>query len=235
MKKPVIGINLDHEESGEYSDYPFYALRKNYFDAVSKAGGIAIGIPYDMNNLGYFIDTLDGILIPGGHFDIPTEYYSKEKQHSSVKLKPGRSEFEFSLIRGFLEQDKPILGICGGMQVIAVELGATLYQDIATEAPDALNHEVKDRESSAHKIIIEEGSLLHKIVKRKELGVNTSHHQAAKSEGKNLIASAKSEDGIIEAVESKRHKFCLGLQWHPEYLIHKEELEIFKAFIDSCK
>ncbi len=234
-KKPVIAINLDMEESGDYSNYPYYALRKNYFDSIEKAGGIALGIPYEMDNLDFYLDICDGLLIPGGHFDIPTEFYTKAESHSSVKLKPGRSQFEFAMINKFLEADKPVLGICGGEQVIAVALGCTLIQDIASEVKGALEHEVKDRESAAHIIKIKENTLLHKIIGKTELGVNTSHHQAVKDLGKDVLASAYSSDGIIEAIESKKHKFCLGVQWHPEYLFNDEELEIFKAFVNSCK
>lgn len=234
-KKPVIAINLDMEESGEYSDYPFYALRKNYFDAIEKAGGISLAIPYQMNDLDFYTNLCDGLLIPGGHFDIPPEFYTDDAQHSSVKLKSGRTEFEFAMINAFLEQNKPVLGICGGMQVIAVALGGKLIQDISSEVPDALEHEVKNREFAAHTIKIEENSLLHKITGKLSLGVNSSHHQAAKDLGNRLKATAHTEDGIIEAIEAPEYKFCLGTQWHPEYLFNNEELNIFESFVNYCK
>lgn len=234
-KKPVIAINLDLEESGDYSDYPYYVLRKNYFDAIEKAGGIALGIPYEKDNLNFYLENCDGLLIPGGHFDIPTEFYTKSETHSTVKLKPGRSEFEFAMIHKFLEANKPVLGICGGEQVIAVALGCTLIQDITSEVAHCLEHEVKNREADAHKITIKKNSLLHKITNKDELGVNSSHHQAVKDLGKNIIACAHSSDGVIEAIESTEYKFCLGVQWHPEYLFNHEELNIFKSFVDSCK
>lgn len=238
-QKPLIGIILDEEEGaskdGSYSDYPFYALRKNYFDSVSKAGGTPIALPYSIDDIDNYLELIDGLVIAGGHFDISPAFYGNSDIHETVKLKPKRTQFEFGITEKALKMNMPVLGICGGEQLLAVVMGGTLVQDIPSEIPDAIEHEVKNRECAAHEITILEGSLLHKIIGKTSMGVNTSHHQSVEDTGPELIATAHTEDGVIEAIESNKYKYCLGLQWHPEYLFNTEELRIFKSFVDSCK
>ena len=238
-KKPLIGVILDEESGGnaegKYSDYPYYALRKNYFDSVAKAGGTPIALPYQLDEIVNYLDLIDGLLVAGGNFDISPEMYGEDTIHESVKTKPLRTQFEFGITRKALELDMPVLGICGGEQLIAVVLGATLVQDIPSEIENCLEHEIKNRESAAHPIKILEGSMLHKMIGKTELGVNTSHHQSVKNVGEHLIASAHTSDGVVEAIESTKHKYCFGTQWHPEYLFNNEELNIFTSFVDSCK
>jgi putative glutamine amidotransferase len=231
--KPIIGITLDSEKGGGYSEYPFYALRKGYFDAVEKHGGTPIGLPY--SDADRFINMIDGLLIPGGSFDIPPEMYGEKIAHSTVTTKDIRTNFEFAITKLALKHNKPILGICGGEQLINVACGGSLIQDIPAEIKNALNHEVKNREAPAHEVSVVEGSLLHKITGKLSIGTNTSHHQAVKDVGENLIINAKTSDGVIEGIEHTKHKFCLGLQWHPEYLFCDADSKIFDAFIKSCR
>lgn len=237
MKKPLIGIILDQEEGaeGKYSVFPFYALRQNYFDAVERAGGVPFAIPYANSSIENYLSILDGLIIAGGNFDIPPEFYGENKIHETVTTKRGRTDFEFGMTRKFIDSNKAVLGICGGMQLINVVCGGSLIQDIPSEVKNSLKHEVKDRTKPAHKIKIKQGSFLNSIVGKTEFGVNTAHHQAVKEPAKNLIASAMCEDGIIEAIEAPDKKFVLGTQWHPEYLICEEDVAMFKKFVESCK
>ena len=235
-KKPLIGIGLDLEENGgEYSPYPFYALRKNYFDIITQFGGVPVAIPYDIENIERFTSLCDGLIIPGGNFDVPPEYYGATYNHEKNTLKNFRTEFEFKITRSFLQTGKPILGICGGMQLLNVVLGGTLIQDIATEVPNALEHEVKNREAIAHEITIDKKSKFYDIIGRKEIiGVNTAHHQAAGEVGEWVLASAKTSDGIIEVIEKEDHQFCIGVQYHPEYLVTEHDEKLIAAFIEAC-
>jgi putative glutamine amidotransferase len=231
VKKPRIGIVLDNEPGGGYSEYPYYVLREHYFNAVVKAGGIPIGIDHTLENIDDYLDLLDGLLMPGGDYDIPPSAYGDSKVHESVVTKVGRLDFDWKITQKFLDTDKPILGICAGEQLLAVMLGGTLIQHIETD----IDHYLSDREMVAHNITVTEGTLLHKIVGATKLGVNSHHHQSVKTVSDKFVASARSSDGIIEAIEVKNKKFCLGVQWHPEFINDQNELRIFTAFVDACR
>jgi putative glutamine amidotransferase len=166
MKKPLIGIVLDNETSGDYSSYPYYVLRRHYFDAIEKAGGIPLGIHHSEEFVGDYLHLLDGLLMPGGDYDIPPEVYGDTAIHESVVTKKERLQFDWNLTQMFLEADKPILGICAGEQLLAVMLGGTLIQDIKSASSTSLEHYLDDRASPAHNISIEEGTLLKKILKK---------------------------------------------------------------------
>ncbi len=235
MRKPLIGIVLDNEEKGAYSEYPYYVLRKHYFNAVSKAGGIPVGIDHSVDNIEDYVQMLDGLLMPGGDYDIPPGVYGDNEVHESVVTKVGRLDFDWKITQKFLDADKPVLGICAGEQLLAVMHGGTLVQDIESEVNDCLDHYQSDREAIAHDVTIEEGTLLHKIIGATKQGVNSHHHQSVKAVSDKFIVSALSSDGIIEAIEVKDKKFCLGVQWHPEFLNNPGEFKIFEAFILACK
>lgn len=234
MKKPVIGVILDHEEKGEYSPFPFYALRKNYFDSIERSGGIPLALPYSIPSIEKYSSMLDGLVIAGGNFDIPPSMYGDKTVHEKTTTKNLRTDFEWKMTKSFLETEKPILGICGGMQLLNVILGGTLIQDIETEVKGALKHEVKNRLEPAHEIIIQKNSKFFDIIRKEKIGVNTSHHQAVKDLGKNIIASARTSDGIIEVIESEKHHFCIGVQYHPEYFVSKDDEKFFQSFIEHC-
>ena len=187
MKKPLIGIILDFEQQGEYSNFPYYVLRANYFDAIEKFGGVPLAIPYSLENIEKFSSMLDGLMIAGGNFDISPELYGVSQIHETIKTNQKRTDFEWRLTKSFLETGKPILGICGGMQLLNVILGGTLIQDIATEIPNALQHEVKDRLKPAHKVNVSKKTKLFEIVNSEIIETNTSHHQAVKNLGKNIL------------------------------------------------
>jgi putative glutamine amidotransferase len=231
IKKPKIGIVLDKEPGGGYSEYPYYVLREHYFNAVVKAGGIPVGIDHTVENIDDYVALLDGLLMPGGDYDIPPSVYGENEIHESVVTKVGRLDFDWKITQKFLDADKPILGICAGEQLLAVMLGGTLVQHIETE----IDHYLSDRERVAHDIKISEGTLLHKIIGATTLGVNSHHHQSVKTISDKFVASACSSDGIIEAIEVKDKKFCLGVQWHPEFLNDSDEFKIFEAFVEACK
>lgn len=234
MKKPLIGIVLDVEECGDYSPFPYYVLRKAYFSAISKAGGVPVAVPIERNNIPDYLESLDGLLLPGGDYDIPPDCYGSEDVHETVTTKPGRLAFDLELTKAFLKADKPILGICLGQQLLAVIHGGQLHQDIKTELPAAENHYNEDRLQLVHALSITSNSLLHSIV-GDSLQVNSHHHQAVKTGVGDFVVSAVSEDGVIEAIEIPEKKFCLGVQWHPEHLIVEKELKIFKKFVEACK
>ncbi len=230
MKKPLIGITLDSETGPAYSKFPWYALRKNYLASVSKFDAIPIPLEHNNKLINTFSDMLDGLIITGGNFDIDPRIYN-QKNKGSNNIKSKRTNFEIKIFRKFLEKNKSILGICGGAQVINVATGGTLIQDLK-KTP--INHEqLNPRNETSHKINIYKNTKLFEICKKSSVDVNSAHHQAIKKLGKNLVVSAKSSDGIIEGIEHRRHKWCIGLQWHPEFLITNNDSKIFKNFTNS--
>lgn len=234
MRKPLIGITLDSEEPGGYSKFPWYALRDNYCSAVAEAGGLPCPLPHEMDLIADYLDQLDGLLITGGAFDVDPGMFGASHQHDTVVTKDRRTAFEAGLCRAMLADDKPVLGICGGQQLLHVILGGSLIQHIPDEAPSDIPHEQPNpRDEAGHDVTIVEGTLLHKIVGVKTLSVNSAHHQAAKDVPDGLVVNARATDGLIEGVEAPNRKFCLGVQWHPEFHISSGDHKIFEAFIKA--
>ena len=234
-KKPKIGIVLDREPGGGYSEYPYYVLREHYFDAVSEAGGIPIGIDHAIENIDEYLTLLDGLLMPGGDYDIPPSFYGEDIVHDSVTTKVERLDFDVAITRRFLEADKPILAICAGEQLLAVINGGKLIQDINSEIENPLEHYVGLRTETVHDIIVTPGTRLHQIVGMETIAVNSHHHQAVKEGFGNFVVSAKSSDGVVEAIEIPNKKFCLGVEWHPEFINTESDFAIFKSFIEACQ
>ena len=153
-----------------------------------------------------------------------------------VTLKANRTEAELALTTGALGRDMPVLGICGGQQLLAVALGGTLIQHIPDTIADALPHEQPNpRHEPGHSVSIVPGTLLHRIVGATEMHVNSAHHQAVRDVGRYAIVNATAPDGVIEGVEDARHRFCIGVQWHPEYFIDPGDRKIFDALIAACR
>lgn len=232
---PVIGITLDHETKGEYSPFPFYALRENYFSSIAKSGGIPLALPYEETYCNDYINMIDGLVVTGGAFDVNPALYGDNTQHDTVVRKDKRTAFERAIMQKALDRSMPILGICGGEQLLNVILGGTLIQHIPDTIPNALEHEVKERTKPAHTIRISEGTLLHRVTGVTEMGVNSSHHQAVATPAPDVIINAVTEDGVVEGIEYTKHPFCLGVQWHPEYEVTPQDTAILSAFIQACR
>jgi putative glutamine amidotransferase len=234
MNAPVIGITLDCEDGGEsaWSRFPWYALRRHYMDAVAKAGGVPIALPYQPALVDAYLDRVDGLLVTGGHFDIDPSLYGSSRRHATIRTKDERTQFEWTLTEKALVRDMPVFGICGGMQLLHVILGGTLIQHIPEEVQDALAHEQPNpRDEAGHHVHIEAGTLLHLICGVDKLAVNSAHHQAPKDSPGGVRVSALAPDGVIEGIESNRHRFALGVQWHPEFLLQPADERIFAAFV----
>jgi len=234
MKKPVIGITLDKEEPGNYSKFPWYAIRHNYLHSIEKFGGIPFPIFHSKNNLEDIFHLLDGLIISGGNFDIDPNIYGKKSQGARI-IKDHRTNFEIAICQMSLNSSKPILGICGGEQLLNVACGGTLIQDIKNDKPDSLQHEQSNpRNETSHKVNIKRETKLNSIMKKNLIEVNSAHHQAVNTVGKNLIISSQASDGIVESIEHIKHNWCIGVQWHPEFLITNEDNLLIEDFIKTA-
>ncbi len=235
-KTPVIGVTLDFQQEGSFSRYPHYALRKSYFDVVIKSGGLPIAIPYsNPEDLERYFKMIDGLLIPGGSFDVPPDMYGETDIHESVQVIRERTEFEYKIAKRCLDENKPVLGICGGMQLLNVVLGGTLIQDIPTQFESKLSHYNINKGVPAHDVEVKKNTKLHGIVKKDRIGVNTAHHQAVKKLGEGLVANAVADDGLVEGFEHPKMKYCIGVQWHPEYVVSEADFKVIEAFVDACR
>ena len=244
ISSQLIGITADLSEATQHRSAAHQEstifLPQRYCREVEKAGGVPIVLPFTRSRalLRRLIGRLDGLLISGGNFDIHPSYYGERPIKEIGAIKEERTEFELEMTDLALKRDLPVLGICGGAQAINVALGGSLYQDIATQAPHADQHEQGERkEIGGHKVIIARGTRLEKILQRRTVEVNTTHHQAVKDVGKGLVVNATAEDGLIEGIESQRHSFVLGVQWHPEVLAPRcvPQRRIFSCFVAACR
>lgn len=235
MKSPIIGVTLDFERNGGYSNFPWYAIRENYLTCLNKFGAIPFPIFHENSINDFLIKMLDGLVITGGNFDISPSLYSEENKESK-NIKNKRTNFEINIFKKFFKTSKPILGICGGEQLINVASGGDLIQDISKTIRTKIYHEQKNpRNEVSHEILIQENSKLYEIVKNKKILVNSAHHQSVKNLGHGFIASAVASDGIIEAIEHENHPWCIGTQWHPEFLITETDIAIIKKFVGQAK
>jgi gamma-glutamyl-gamma-aminobutyrate hydrolase PuuD len=215
--KPLIGINLDIK-AGPPEEA---AIQTNYTDAILKSGGIPVLLaPMPREDLREVLRRLDGLMLIGGADYCPSLY--DEAAHPSCELTPAkRQEFDVTLVSEALSDDKmPILGICLGCQLININQGGTLVQDIKSHLPESpVEHASKNGWKvgfNQHDVIITEDGILKELFSAKQFSVPTSHHQSVRKVGKQLKVVATAEDGVIEAIEMQDRDFVVGVQWHPE-------------------
>ena len=232
----MIGLTLDAEPAGGWSKLPWYALRQNYFEAVTAAGGLPVALPHEPELAASYADTLDGLIVTGGAFDVDPSLYGAAEKHATVTTKDRRTRFEWAITREALARGLPILGICGGQQLLNVVMGGTLIQHIPDSVQDALAHEQPNpRTEPGHDVVVEPGSLLHDITGVGMLPVNSAHHQAVDRPAPGLAVTGRAADGVIEAIEDPGRRFLLGVQWHPEYAISEGDRAIFQAFVAAAR
>ena len=181
-----------------------------------------------------YLDRLDGLIVTGGAFDVDPALYGDAERHPTVELKSTRTSAELALLTGALARHMPVLGICGGEQLLAVALGGSLIQHIPDSIAEALPHEqATSHYEPGHAVEILPDTLLARIVGAGTMQVNTSHLQAVREPGRATV-NALAPDGVIEGIEDPSHPFCLGVQWHPEFGIDPGDRAIFKAFVAAA-
>ncbi|HEY9549639.1 MAG TPA: gamma-glutamyl-gamma-aminobutyrate hydrolase family protein [Kiloniellaceae bacterium] len=232
---PVVGITLDSEPAGSWSKYPWYAVRENYCAAVVAAGGLPVLLPHEPERAEAYLERIDALLVTGGAFDVDPALFGANGRHETVRTKDRRTAFEAAIARGALERDLPLLGICGGQQLLNVVLGGTLIQHIPDEVQGALAHEQPNpRHEAGHEVALAADSLLRSICRTAGMAVNSAHHQAVKAAGPGVVVNAVAPDGVIEGIEAPGYRFCLGVQWHPEFAISPGDSAIFRAFVAAA-
>lgn len=236
MSRPLIGLTLDAEPAGGWSKLPWYAIRQNYVEAVAAAGGLPVALPHDPDLAGAYLERIDALIVTGGAFDVDPALYGATVRHATVSTKDRRTAFEWAACRTAHARDLPLLGICGGQQLLNVVLGGTLIQHIPDSVPDALAHEQPNpRTEPGHAVEVAAGTLLHRLVGRARIEVNSAHHQAVDRVAPGLVVSGRADDGVIEAIEDPSRRFCLGVQWHPEYRIGPWDEAILAGLVAAVR
>lgn len=241
--RPVIGITPDFN-AGDRKDMgghePTYFVRGRYIRAVEELGGVPLILPLvaEPSARRRLLDRVDGLLITGSGPDLPPRLYGERQRYKFPLVSERRANFELELVHQASKRNVPLLGICGGMQTVNVACGGSLYQDISAQVPSALDHRQKAKAVHVtHPVTVKPASLLNKVVARRKLMVNSSHHQSVKTVAPSLQASAVAPDGIIEAIESPAHRFLLAIQWHPEFLFerHAVHRRLFEALLHAAR
>jgi putative glutamine amidotransferase len=216
VSRPRIAIPLDVNLSGRYEQPRAYA------DAVARAGGLPLPIPFgDPSLAGEYLAFCDGLLVAGGDFDIPPERYGEARRPGCGPSRPGRTAFEEAMIERALGAGMPVLGVCGGMQLLAVVRGGTLHQHLPDD-PGVSHEQPPPKDVPSHAVEVAPGTLLERLVAPGTLMVNSTHHQAVRLPGQGVAVTGRAPDGVIEAIELEGLPFALGVQWHPEVLAARE-------------
>jgi len=241
FRKPKIGITLSEAEATNEVRWPvskgFDYIKKEYYEAVLKSGGIPILLPNVQNrsDIKSFFGSINGLLLTGG-VDVHPIYFNQEPHEKLSRTTVARDWFEIEIIRTAVKNDMPVLGICRGNQALNIALGGDLYQDLSCIKRNTLKHADPDQTGNVfHKVRIEKDSTLYDIVGKEVIEVNSSHHQVVDNPGKGLRPVAYASDSIIEGLEHTGRKFVISVQWHPEGIFSRaHSRKLFAGFVRAA-
>ncbi len=233
-KRPLIGLIPLYDEEKES-----LWMLPGYMDGIVEAGGTPLMLPLTQEDamLAQLAALCDGFLLTGGH-DVSPELYGEIPIKACGACCPARDAMEKKLFALALEKDKPVLGICRGIQFLNAALGGTLYQDLPQQKPSELEHHQKPPyDVPVHEVTIVEDTPLYELLGAEGLSVNSYHHQAVKELSPRLTAMAYAADGLVEAVYMKEKSFVWGVQWHPEFSYKTEESSrrILGKFVEAAR
>lgn len=240
---PTVGIPCARDKSQRYYGLPIFIQNTTYLRAITDGGAAPIIIPLqlDEDTLRVIYETVDGVFLPGGE-DMDPAQYGEEHHEMLGATDPERDRTEMLLSRWALEDDKPVIAICRGAQVLNVVNGGSLYQDIRALRDGSEKHDYFppqfERVRISHEVQIAPESRLGRIYgPRTE--VNSMHHQAMKTLGERCQPIAWAPDGVVEAIEVTGQRFALGIQWHPEelatHLLDTPSRQLFAEFVEQCR
>jgi putative glutamine amidotransferase len=223
LNKPVIGVSMglsmeDHKPE-IFPAYRFEFLKQQYYEILEINDAIALPLPNTsyLEHSDYYLSLLDGLLLIGGE-DVNPDLYGMEKSELTGRVFSRRDNFERELVFRAVSRKIPILGVCRGHQMINVVFGGSLYQDLSEREEETLDHrQTENRDfSNSHRIQIEAGSRLSRILNEPRIEVNSAHHQIIRRIPAGLKAVALAPDGVVEALEGIDEGYLLTVQWHPE-------------------
>ena len=234
--RPLIGVTVYHYLR---NNLPGLFVGQDYTEGIYEAGGLPMALPLTASQeaVDDMAAQLDGLLLTGGE-DIAPQMFGEEPRLGLGEVSPVRDRMEQLLLERMLQLDKPVFAICRGLQVLNAAMGGTLYQDLLREWDSDMQHaQNAPRNHLAHIVDIVPGTLLQRVCGERELATNTFHHQAARDVAPGYVVSARSRDGLIEALEDPARAFVLAVQWHPENLWRENPAHrrLFTAFVDAAR
>ena len=218
------------EEDGRFRVFAFLT----YVDSLRRAGAVPLILPPQPETMEELISSLDGVLLAGGD-DCDPRAYGEENIACARLLDPRRQEADLLIARLARTAGLPLLGVCLGAQIMNVAAGGALIQDIPTMVEGALTHGGGPANRQRHEIELEPGSRINEILGSNRLEVNSGHHQAIGRIGEGLRVTARTADGVTEAIEDEAHPFYVGVQWHPEEMSDASSQQLFAAFVAACR
>ncbi|MBF0482384.1 MAG: gamma-glutamyl-gamma-aminobutyrate hydrolase family protein, partial [Desulfovibrionaceae bacterium] len=241
VKRPVIGItaglmppDVSSGHAGPEREYQ----NADYVAAVIAAGGTPLILPLssDAAVIRQHMELIDGLLVAGGP-DINPLLYHEEPMPATEDISAERDTYDLEAIRIAAELNKPVFGVCRGLQAMNVAFGGTLYQDVSLHGPVVKHSQKAKRDVATITVQVAPNTLTATLLKEKTVTVNSFHHQSVKTPAQGFVVSAQSADGIVEAMENPKYRFMLGVQWHPEGMAQTrpDMLGLFKAFVDAAR
>ena len=231
--KPLIGITTSFDSKANTMN-----IRTTYTEAVMHGGGIPVLLPVTMDpeRIRELFESVDGVLLCGGP-DIHPNLYGEQIKYYCGHVNHERDVFELELARLCIEEDKPLMGICRGSQVLNVACGGTLYQDINLQGATDFKHADNSESHSpvAHPVNLLTGKFFEQVLGISELEITSWHHQAVRAPGEGIEIAALCPDGIIEGVYMPAKKCIFGVEWHPEMLPDNQGYKLFDYFVDQCR
>jgi putative glutamine amidotransferase len=232
-RRPRIGVTLDADEATRR-----YELKRGYVDALLSAGGLPILLPHaDASVAAAYLALLDGLVVTGGAFDIPPELYGEPRRAVCGPLKAERTGFEKDLLEAALAISLPVLGICGGMQLLNVVRGGTLFQDLQADAGIAGHEQAPPKDAPSHEVQVGAGTHLARLLGAGPLRVNSTHHQAVRDPGQGVLVCGRAPDGVVEAIELPDLAYAMGVQWHPEAVVRHDprQAALFTGLVEAAR
>jgi putative glutamine amidotransferase len=232
VSRPRIGLTLDHDDARR-----IYELKRAYVDAVLAAGGLPVLLPHARAAAGAYLAMLDGLVVTGGAFDVPPELYGESPRPGCGPTRPERTLFEKDLLEAALARRLPVLGVCGGMQLLNVVRGGTLHQDLPADLGIDGHEQPPPKDVPSHEVEVAAGTQLAAALGAGRLPVNSTHHQAIREPGAGVLVSARAPDGVLEAIEIPDLPFALGVQWHPEAVMAHEprHAALYAALVQAAR
>jgi putative glutamine amidotransferase len=235
--RPLIGMSV----GSHAGPTPAYRIGGRYSAALAAAGAAPLAIPLDLpeDALRAVFERLDGLCLTGG-VDVDPAHYGEDRHSGLGPVDGARDLTELVLARWALAADRPVLGICRGIQLLNVAAGGSLYQDISVQLPDAGCHNFDSagsRERATHRVRLAPGSRLAESLGVTELMTNSFHHQAVKRLGDDCAPVAWADDDVVEGIEDPSRRFSVGVQWHPEEMFWTDPLarRLFEAFVEASR
>lgn len=235
QRRPLVGVTADIEWHARATPARLhYEVDAHLTGALHEAGATVIVLPHEEPEASKIWERLDAVVLSGGAWMFPNSGIVEAALPVKDQHKHRRAQFELSLARWALQQDRPLLGICGGFQVLNAAAGGTLDTNLAAGDPVRALHAGPDRSHAVHAVSPVPGTQFAALVGERDFAVNSQHRQGIAAVGAGARACAHADDGLVEAIECPGRRFCIGVQWHPEFLLGESDRALLRGFVAAA-